>query len=403
MVPARLHWCDLRYVSWAPRAVWYDGGLSSSGNDDDSSSFSSEDSSSSSSDDSPSSSSDDSPSSSSDDSPSSSSDDDTLSYASSEAEHDEVDWEGWINCESRHTTPQGRADGVALNNSLWPSDKHHLKVRFLNGDTWEKDTVKQIIKKHYHAIPMRIRFKFLEKGARGPSDIRITFTTWSASYIGRDAEDHRGKTTMWLNMHPSIRSPEERRLKRQADILHEFGHALGMEHEQSHPDCKANWNYRVLQARQGWDVDRVHNNYKKVDAVRARLAPYDPESIMHYRVQPGDTQSMKMHVPQNTVLSAGDKKFLMSIYPAEQTPEPKRKPKPAKKPTKKPDQKQVIRTDWNWKPGLKWEKKSDGRNTTVLIDGITAVVKGNHIVVSGSANLVAHGGDYVKLGIRVRS
>ncbi len=61
-------------------------------------------------------------------------------------------------------------------------------------------------------------------------------------------------------MHPSIQSPEERRLKRQADILHEFGHALSMVHEHSHPDCKANWNYRVLQARQGWDVDRVHEN-----------------------------------------------------------------------------------------------------------------------------------------------
>jgi hypothetical protein len=126
---------------------------------------------------------------------------------------------------------------------------------------------------------------------------------------------------------------------------------------------------------------------------------------MHYRVQPGDTHSMKMHVPQNTVLSAGDKKFLMSIYPAEQTPEPKPKPKPAKKPTKKPtkkpDQKQVTRTDW--KPELKWAKKSDARNPIVLIDGITAVVKGSHIVVSGSANLVAHGDGCVKLGIRVRS
>ncbi|KAK3933683.1 hypothetical protein QBC46DRAFT_432030, partial [Diplogelasinospora grovesii] len=219
----------------------------------------------------------------------------------------------------------------------WPSDKHRLRVRFLDGSTWERDEVKHLITKHYHSIPMRIRFEFLKKGSTGPSDIRINFTDESKSYIGRDAENYPDKPTMWLNMHPNRPSTKGKRWKRQADVLHEFGHALGMVHEQQHPDCRANWDYRVLQAKHGWDAQKVHRNYKKVDALKARLTPYDPESIMHYGVTKGDTKSQNMEVPQNNVLSEGDKRFLMAIYPVEQIPRPKTERKREPKSTKKSD------------------------------------------------------------------
>jgi hypothetical protein len=181
---------------------------------------------------------------------------------------------------------------------------------------------------------MHIRFEFLNKDSLGPSDIRIIFTTESSSRIGRGACRYPRETTMQLNMYPRLQSPEDRRLKRQADILHEFGHALGMVHEHTHPDCKANLNYRVLQARNGWDAQKVQVNYCKPDPLRARSTPYDRKSIMHYPIMRGDTQTGTTFVPLNTVLSEGDKKFLMSIYPIESTPKPKLELKQAKKSTK---------------------------------------------------------------------
>lgn len=244
------------------------------------------------------------------------------------------------------------ADGVAANARLWPPDKHRLKVRFRNGDASERGTVKHLVTKHYHAIPMRIRFEFLDDGAPGPSDIRVLFNTdKSSSYIGRDAEQHPGQTTMWLNRHEGMRDPDKRRLQRQADVLHEFGHALGMRHEQQHPGCAAEWNYRVLQERHGWTAEKVRQNYDKVGSWTTWPAPYDPKSIMHYPIRPGDALNSVAPVALNTVLSEGDRQLLMAIYPAPYWP-------PVRPTwTSSPEKKQVEWTPPRRQPDKKWEPR----------------------------------------------
>ncbi|KAM0420472.1 hypothetical protein ACHAPT_011765 [Fusarium lateritium] len=216
----------------------------------------------------------------------------------------------------RHKSSSGRAmAGVAKSNVLWPSERCNLRVRFLNGDSFDQETVKNCVTKHYNSIPMRLRFRFLEPGDPEHSDIRITFTNESKCLLGRTAENHRGEPTMWLNMHrDSSTGAEARRAKRQYDILHEFGHALGMQHEHQHPECKVNWNMQVIQAKNGWSAEKVHNNFDRL-AQGVKLAAYDPESIMHYPIDVGDTQSLVTYIPQATKLSEGDKTFLMAIYP----------------------------------------------------------------------------------------
>jgi hypothetical protein len=247
------------------------------------------------------------------------------------------------------------ANGAADNTLLWPPEQHTLKVRFRNGDASQRDAVKRYVTNHYHAVPMRIRFVFLDDHAPGPSNIRIMFNTEkSESYIGRDAERHPRDTTMWLNWHPTIQDPETRRRQRQADVLHEFGHALGMVHEQKHPDCTAKWNYRVLQARHGWSAEKLQRAYEKVDSRRTRFSTYDPKSIMHYPIRPGDALNAVATVPLNRVLSEGDKQFLAAIYPVQQTLRlpvksergkvvaPKRKPE-VKKPKVREVKKAVVK------------------------------------------------------------
>ncbi|KAK0673796.1 hypothetical protein QBC41DRAFT_310582 [Cercophora samala] len=212
--------------------------------------------------------------------------------------------------------PPAPVDGAARNNLLWPSDKRQLKVRFLNGTTQEKDYVKQLVNQHYNSLPLRIKFFFFTDGASGDSDIRVQFNeNKSCSYLARDAENYPNKPTLWINRSLTIKSQEERGRRLQRIVLHEFGHALGMEHEHGHPDCRADWNWRVLQAKTGWTAERVQLNYGKHQSPRTRLAPYDKKSIMHYSVEPGDTHNKMQPVAQSWVLSDGDKRFLMALYP----------------------------------------------------------------------------------------
>ncbi|KAI8651909.1 Peptidase M12A domain-containing protein [Fusarium sp. Ph1] len=221
------------------------------------------------------------------------------------------------------TATGGWANAAGLNHRLWPEDKFFLFVCFLNGHSSDKDKVKSLIEEHYNTLRMRIRFVFLEDDDPRASDIRVSFISHgvSSSCIGNDAELHPDESTMTLNMHhDDQRSAEDRRKHRQSDVLHEFGHALGMEHEHAHPDCPIKWNYRIVQGRRGWDAQKVAHNYRKLDKASTAIRnAYDPKSIMHYPVERGDAQG-GIVIPMNTELSDGDKEFLIWIYPM---PEPR--------------------------------------------------------------------------------
>ena len=93
-------------------------------------------------------------------------------------------------------------------------------------------------------------------------------------------------------------------------------------HEHQHPDFDVSWNISNLKARFGWDTDKVRSNYEKeTEPWVVWKETYDPQSIMHYSIEPGDTASGIMTLKSNNVLSAGDRAFLIKNYPRREEPE----------------------------------------------------------------------------------
>ena len=105
-------------------------------------------------------------------------------------------------------------------------------------------------------------------------------------------------------------------------VMHEFGHALGLEHEQSYPGA-IKWNKDTVYANylmsQGWDKKQVdYQVFEVADVFYTNGTAYDPKSIMQYAVDPWETLD-GFSVPWNYYLSNGDKKIIAALYPKDRT------------------------------------------------------------------------------------
>lgn len=102
-------------------------------------------------------------------------------------------------------------------------------------------------------------------------------------------------------------------------VTHEFGHALGLLHEQSFPGAvkwkKTDSVYNYYKETQGWDRDKVDFNVFEVsNQFYTNGTTYDPKSIMHYSINTWETTD-GYSVIQNYDLSAGDKVLIAALYP----------------------------------------------------------------------------------------
>lgn len=280
-----------------------------------------------------------------------------------------------------HTSRGLCHDGVpAAEDRHWPPHKSELKASFLTGTTKQHQLVRNLIEKHYHAIPMRIRFKFVDSWHS--FDIRVTFSNsgTSKSYVGTDALKHgSNEATMTHQMNQS-------ELKVQADVLHEFGHVLGLLHEHKHQDFHPRWNLEHI--RRNYDYDNEANmrrQYEKTGSVIGEPTAYDLKSIMHYPVEIGDTMSRKTRISLNKVLSDGDRRTLMKLYPIQDAPNPRPIPKP--KTVLRPRPIERITTGTEPKKRTPLYISGSGDNT----------VQEGCVVVNGSENTVIKGGGYVNM------
>lgn len=209
---------------------------------------------------------------------------------------------------------------VARHTKFWAPGRT-LRIAFLSGEQAFRDAVKEAANQWLPHI--NLEFEFVD----GPTgDIRIAAGQglyWSK--IGTDALLETEGPTMeiseWM-LQPKLFAHY---------VLHEFGHALGAEHEHLHPEASIPWNRNAVYAAH-WvpeDADEDHferqavdeRYFNLLDSSEVNYSTYDPKSIMHYQVHQSWTHG-DFQLFLNLELSEKDKSFMAKAYPyPEQTAE----------------------------------------------------------------------------------
>jgi len=114
-------------------------------------------------------------------------------------------------------------------------------------------------------------------------------------------------------------------------VLHEFGHALGFEHEHKNPSagCESQYDWPKLLAwykkQYGWEETRTRENVAPLllNSRTFKWSDFDPESIMIYKTHPSfllNKESSSCYFQGNYALSKLDKAGAAVAYSSKGTP-----------------------------------------------------------------------------------
>jgi hypothetical protein len=208
-----------------------------------------------------------------------------------------------------------------------------IGVSFLDGTDDQKREVESYAWEWVERAGLPIRWVF---GDESRQNIRIRFSdegdtvnnwSWPGNRASRRSHADLSKpdqTSMLLNVYHQKAKREERR----QTTLHEFGHALGLMHEQLHPDSGFNFREDVIvkeMKERGWcrpDEDCLTKVRRQITEPATpdhacRGAPqYDEKSIMHYPIPERWLNRGKVTF-RNSDLSKGDLNCVQSLYLAE--------------------------------------------------------------------------------------
>lgn len=215
---------------------------------------------------------------------------------------------------NRYASASGRQKrAVGSHKKFWAPGRT-LRIAFLNGDQAFKDGVKAAAGNWLPHINLKFDFVDGEVG-----DIRIRTepgTYWSN--IGTDALLTVEGPTMvisdWM-LQPRLFAHY---------VMHEFGHALGAEHEHLHPEADIPWNKPAVYADHGVPEEADEDDFRRkevdqryfnlLDASEVNYSTYDPKSIMHYQIRQNWTHG-DFEIFLNFIPSEKDKAFMAQAYP----------------------------------------------------------------------------------------
>ncbi len=158
-----------------------------------------------------------------------------------------------------------------------------------------------------------------------PNHIRISFNHagyWSL--VGKDSFFLAPQDESSMNFEAFDSSPPDESEFR-ATVLHEFGHALGLQHEHQNPFAKCqnefNWDliYKYLSGPpNNWSKATTDHNLRAINTEGLIATAPDKTSIMLYSFSPEfflQGADATCYSPPNTVLSAADKLLIAALYP----------------------------------------------------------------------------------------
>lgn len=206
-----------------------------------------------------------------------------------------------------------RLEGSARRESKLWNIASPIRVAFLDGAVELRKLVQTVATRWSdHA---NIRFEFGTD--RNAADIRVSFAErMSYSYVGTDALGiEKQKPTIVLGTIADISTDRE------FSILHEFGHVLGLVHENQTPNAQQalDWNTIYAKAAQPpmlWDKAVVDLNLRPPRNLPEQYSakPFDPGSVMMFPM-PHDWFTPPLRVQTRRDLSQGDKEFIALLYP----------------------------------------------------------------------------------------
>jgi len=225
------------------------------------------------------------------------------------------------------TTNDGQLEAVVEKTLKWPSGT--ATVCFFDGGSAARTHVAQVAKDWTEATSLKLDFGPNEGGRdcdpTKPSDIRVSFEGsgyWS--YVGIIAKEiNPFKQTLNLSgMGNKVTfSPDD-----DGVILHEFGHAIGFEHEHQSPasGCEEEFNWPYLYVALGWSKDKVDHNMRRLDMSSNMsgllVTKFDSKSIMLYSLSPSafkDPATAACFIPHpNNVISSVDREAAEETYPS---------------------------------------------------------------------------------------
>ena len=248
-----------------------------------------------------------------------------------EEKYDTSDFHPCLTLDNYTSTKSPHTSSIGASKYYWTNGSI-ITVKFLNNNG--STIVKQKIEKYAHMWEDYANIKFKFVSSTETAQIRIKTDADGMSYT-------TGLGTQLID--PNMINPENKSNTDQTShnmrygwftdatpetefsrtVIHEFGHLLGLQHEQRNRDAKINQNkyFQHLVDNSGgkWTLEMAKSQAAFFTAqddahYEHQYTTYDPLSIMHYPV-PASCTTNGIAVGGSTQLSAGDIAFIGTAYP----------------------------------------------------------------------------------------
>ncbi|OTA91785.1 hypothetical protein M434DRAFT_396970 [Hypoxylon sp. CO27-5] len=188
-----------------------------------------------------------------------------------------------------------------------------LRVKILDPPSQVRDAFVERTAREWESYA-NIKFKFVS--ALEDSDIRIQFGNASWSRLGTEALKRRkNEATM------SLRYLEGHDNENKRAVLHEFGHAIGFDHEHASREAGIEWIKRVVRNQlPGQTRENLEHNFFRVANSRTICSPFDRKSIMIYTIHREWVTKDEFTAERTFELSSLDKTWASRFYPFLKSP-----------------------------------------------------------------------------------